>query len=353
MGGGGGAAPETQDSRNGSLLSPASVIDTSRVESGRSVEFLQDAYASNLLFSAEFPEGAFHSRIENWGLPGLAATRQVSDANKIFLTGGKRFSNPDLVYVRINLEGSNRAFFDGRSYTARTGDISILGSRGAGITDFTKRRTLVTYLPRSAVAPRPDAPLPDIIRGTSPAGRLLGAVLREFDRALPTTAVAQADTLASGLVQVVRTLLETAEPDLEQDDLAPARRTAIVAYVDRNLGKAAIDAEALGTRFGISRATLYRMFRDDGGVDTFVLERRLLRVYQDLARARNQRGTVTRIAERWGFHDPSKFANQFRRLFGLRPSDVVGSERAPEAPTTSPIAGAGDYRLNDLLRDLS
>ena len=165
VGGRGGAGSDTVEGRNGGLLSPASVIDTSRVEKGRSVEFLQDAYASNLLFAAEFPEGAFHSRIENWGLPGLAATRQVSDANKIFLTGGRRFSNPDLVYVRINLEGSNRAFFDGHSYTARTGDISILGSRGAGITDFTKRRTLVTYLPRSAVVPRSDTPLPDVIRG--------------------------------------------------------------------------------------------------------------------------------------------------------------------------------------------
>lgn len=335
------------------LLRPAAVIDTSQVEAGRSVEFMQDAYATNAFFAAEFPSNTVSSRIENWNLPGLAATRQASDASKIFLTGSKRFSSPDLVYVRINLEGSSRALFDGRSHTAGTGDISILGSRGVGITDFTKRHTLVTYLLRSAVVPHPDAPLPDVIRASSPSGRLFSCALREFNRALPETPLNQAGELASGLVQVIRAMLKSAEPDLEQDDLASARRKAIVDYIDCNLGKPALDAQMLCRQFGISRATLYRTFRDDGGVDSFILERRLLRVYQDLASSRSQRGAVTCIAERWGFHDPSKFANQFRRLFGLRPSDVVSSECAQETPTASKTAKTDNHRLEAMMRELS
>ena len=335
------------------LLRPAAVIDTSQVEAGRSVEFMQDAYATNAFFAAEFPSSAVSSHIENWSLPGLAATRQVSDASKILLTGSKRFSSPDLVYVRLNLEGSSRAFFDGRSHIARPGDISILGSRGVGITDFTKRRTLVTYLPRSAVVPHPDAPLPDVIRASSPSGRLFSSALREFNRALPETPLNQAGELASGLVQVIRAMLKSAEPDLEQDDLASARRKAIVDYIDCNLDKPALDAQTLCKQFGISRATLYRTFRDDGGVDSFILERRLLRVYQDLSTSRNQRGAVARVAERWGFHDSSKLTTQFRRLFGLRPSDVVSSERAQETSTAGKMTKAENHRLEAMMRELS
>lgn len=313
------------------MLQPISILDTNKDEPDRTVERLRDIYAASTFFAAEFPEGRFRSRIENWSLPGLAVTRQVSDANKIFITGGKGFSVPDLVYVRINFAGSNRGIFGDRSYVAHPGDISIIRSTDIGLTDFTQRDTMVVYLPRDDVIDSPDVSLPNLIRGTSPAGRLLGSVFRELKRALPETETAEATDLAAGFKQVIRGMLSTSHPDLNREDLAKARYQAIGGFINENLARPDLDDAMICRHFGISRATLFRAFRDVQGVRSFILERRLCRVFEDLAASRCERGTISRIAESWGFWDPSKFSHQFRRLFGMTPSDVLGTHRRGEA----------------------
>ncbi len=335
------------------LLQPISVIDTSAEEPNRTVERLRDVYAASTFFAADFPKGDFQSRIENWSLPGLAVTRQVSDANKIFIAGGKGFSVPDLIYVRINFSGSNRGVFGDRSYLARAGDISIIRSTDIGLTDFTQRHTMVVYLPRSDALENPNVSLPDVIRGESPSGRLLGSVFRELKRALPETEAAQATDMAARLKRVIRAMLETPHPDLDREDLAQARYLAVIDYINENVDRPDLDAVTICRYFGISRPTLYRMFRDINGVQSFILERRLCRVFEDLAVSRRQRGAIAQIAERWGFNDASKFSNQFRRLFGMTPSDVLGTHHRTETTARFEHEPVRQSPLDRLLNGLS
>ncbi len=308
-----------------SLLKPISVLDTHARDPGRSVERLRDVYSASTYFAADFPTESFQSRIENWSLPGLALTKQVSDANKIFLTGGKGFSVPDLIYVRINFEGSNRGIFGDRSYVAHPGDISIIRSTDVGITDFTRRNTIVAYLPRVDVLERPNAPLPDLISRHTPSARLMGSVFRELSDALPKTATQDAGDLAEGFVKVIRALLGAPQADLSREDFAQARYRAVVRYINENAWRLGLNAGVICQHFGISRASLYRMFRDVNGVDRFILERRLCRAFEDIAAAKRQRGMIRLVAEKWGFLDASKFSHQFRQLFDMSPSDALGS----------------------------
>lgn len=72
---------------------------------------------------------------------------------------------------------------------------------------------------------------------------------------------------------------------------------------------------------GVSRATLYRLFKPLGGVAYVIQAERLDRAAERLM-DRQDRRTVTTIAHASGFADLPHFHHAFRRRFGLRPSDL-------------------------------
>jgi len=98
--------------------------------------------------------------------------------------------------------------------------------------------------------------------------------------------------------------------------------------------------------FGVSRATLFRMFREHGGVHRFQTRVRLGRAYLDILAADVARGTVSRIARRYQFEDMANFTNSFRSEFGKAPSSLLGlgfesgaqREREFETPAQQLIA---------------
>jgi AraC-like DNA-binding protein len=63
-----------------------------------------------------------------------------------------------------------------------------------------------------------------------------------------------------------------------------------------------------------------------GGVERYLRERRLGRCFAELAAADPATARIGKIAERWGFLDPSHFNRLFKQHFGLRPSDVMASQ---------------------------
>ncbi|MEL7117779.1 MAG: hypothetical protein AAGP08_19730, partial [Pseudomonadota bacterium] len=80
----------------------------------------------------------------------------------------------------------------------------------------------------------------------------------------------------------------------------------------------------LGAAVGASRATVYRVFEPDGGVDAAVRKRKLRRAAVDLSLAAPSRGIVRRIAERYGFDDVNQFSRGFRRELGYSANEIVG-----------------------------
>jgi AraC-like DNA-binding protein len=69
--------------------------------------------------------------------------------------------------------------------------------------------------------------------------------------------------------------------------------------------------EALGT----TRSTLYRLFREDGGVAAYDRRRRLRQLHRALADPLDHR-TLAEIGYDHGFADAPHLARQFRRTFG-------------------------------------
>jgi TRAP-type C4-dicarboxylate transport system substrate-binding protein len=72
-------------------------------------------------------------------------------------------------------------------------------------------------------------------------------------------------------------------------------------YIEHDLRRPELDAAMLGRAFASSRPRLYDLFREHGGVERYLRQRRLARCFRDLAAADPGCGRVKGVARRWGF----------------------------------------------------
>lgn len=158
----------------------------------------------------------------------------------------------------------------------------------------------------------------------SPRGRLLKAGLCtvfEEVRGLDQSEAAGVAAAIKGLVRGV--ILGGVGPEAG-DDNRQSRLAAMKAFIDLNLAEPDLGIDTLLQTFGASRATIYRDFAGEGGLQNFILSRRLQRAYRILSEALPTRGAVLAAAENCGFQTSAHFSRSFREHFGKRPSDILG-----------------------------
>lgn len=80
---------------------------------------------------------------------------------------------------------------------------------------------------------------------------------------------------------------------------------------------------------GVSERTLRYAFREEYGLSPteFMRRRRLHAVRRQLNTSDREHTTVSEVAARYGFTELGRFAAEYRRLFGVRPSDSLRSCR--------------------------
>lgn len=130
--------------------------------------------------------------------------------------------------------------------------------------------------------------------------------------------------LEDGLAALIRgLLLPTAGDDAAQSAVELSRADALRRYVEKHLLDDDLTAEKIGHMVGASRATVFRVFAQDGGVKRAILLQRLRRAVNELAAAPAERGAVSKIAEGFGFSDVNRFSRLCRRELGFAPSEIV------------------------------
>ena len=97
----------------------------------------------------------------------------------------------------------------------------------------------------------------------------------------------------------------------------------ICRFVEQKLDDPSLSVELILKNFGVSRASLYRMFESKGGVRQYISERRVIRALMDLGARPVVRGEISVVAERWGFASIQRFNRSVRRQFGVAPSALV------------------------------
>lgn len=134
--------------------------------------------------------------------------------------------------------------------------------------------------------------------------------------------------LLNAVLQIAAVSEEDIIPSYEERRRALKIGRAARAFVDDGL-----DADVLPTvvdicmALGVSERTLQYAFRDYVGMSPVAYLRvcRLNRVRAELASADPAGATVTQVAMRFGFLHLGRFAGDYRRLFGVTPSETLAS----------------------------
>ncbi len=184
----------------------------------------------------------------------------------------------------------------------------------------------------------------------SAKGRVLANMTQDiFDR-LPEITGEEAPAIAAGYAGMLRGIFMDSRTKEDQRSLRRAVRSAMVSFVDAHLNDPKLGADLLCKTFGLSRASLYRLFQCQGGVNHTIQQRRLFRCYQDLG-VRGRETTVRSIGERYGFTNASHFTKVFKSLFFISPSEV-GSPDEPLFSARRALSGdnqAAPFALHDWL----
>ncbi len=292
-----------------------------------------------------------HLALAPWGSLGTGrSVRQTLSRGPATL----RRSDVDGVNILIN-RAATVADCDGRSVRAAPGALQFrnLGLPSSGRMD---RIDLLTLLVPADQTPRTllEADMHGlVIPPDQPAVRLVDGLMRGVWEQAADLSDDQLDAAVQALMLVLTRLTgrETSVAEVETAALRHAVRRAAAQYVEGELssGRATITAGALAAHVGVSRATLYRAFDDQGGVARYIQDRRLGHARSALRRRHGGDPSATTvapiadIADAYGFPSASHFSRLFKARYGYSPSEV-------EAPIVSPgVALSEGPMRHDLL----
>lgn len=273
-------------------------------------------------------------------------------------------SGIDHYLVQLYERGGYAGEAEGIDVRVEPGDISVLDMS----------RTLATeaeeFLNISVVVPRPVlAPLlktPDGLHGTVLPGRsALGSLLGNYMRSICATAGALTPEEGAGITEATAGLIAgclgpSADARGEADrGRGHATQLAIRQYIDRNLASPDLTVGRIAREFGVSRATLGRMFEPLGGLGGYIRDRRLFRCFAEITSsargaARGYR-TIGELAYEWGFGNEASFSRAFRRAFDMSPREAraaAADARRMVLQRPPGARGPGGQVLTDWIRHL-
>jgi AraC-like DNA-binding protein len=172
-------------------------------------------------------------------------------------------------------------------------------------------RKLLGDLPLDTLTPRLDAFRNDLLAAHMLSLQERSAQLTEED-------------VASTVAETVAFLKRLLAPQTGQS-LAPTKGTdetiltLTEALIRDNLAEPTLSPDWLAERLEVSRASLYRLFAERGGIMRYVQERRLLAVQASLSDPVETR-RLSRLASDLGFKSEAHFSRSFRTRFGITAS---------------------------------
>ncbi|MEL7548186.1 MAG: helix-turn-helix domain-containing protein, partial [Pseudomonadota bacterium] len=182
------------------------------------------------------------------------------------------------------------------------------------------------FLPITDVGYNPDRhPILISYPCDQPIGRLLDYLMTGLFNGLMRNHTVQTGTL-NEFVACLKLALDPGHDAEDVRALARAAMTrAIQAFIEQNLDDWDLSVTTILRNFGVSRASLYRLFDMDGGVRQYISDRRLMRAVLDLTQRSLKRGDIAAVAERWGFSSAANFNRAVRNEYGVTPGTLVNT----------------------------
>lgn len=309
------------------------ILDTQQIAAEDRADVVRETIAStvvhvNIDFAhASGPPASVYGAITDLGPVRICSVR--SNATKVERT--PKLARDDLeprIFLALQMAGSSLIVQNGREAVLRPGELAFSDSTSAyALLDDQGIRQHFFSIPVAALALPQDA-----IR------RLAGVTLGPGDPVADLTAnyfgrlAARpdifdrpgAEAVGRPSVDLVRALIATHldAPSLARDPLHATLHFRVLEYTRAHLGEPGLNATQIASAHNISVRYLYKVL-EAGGVSlgAWVRQQRLEACRQDLGRPAAQFMSISAIARRWGFADPSSFGRSFRAAYGMSPRE--------------------------------
>ena len=206
----------------------------------------------------------------------------------------------------------------------------------ASVADASEQLCVVIPRERLAAAQRFSASAPVVSWDQeSPQGRILGAALRETWRSLPHATRGDAPALAAGFLGLLDGLLDPARSTTGPLVSDQAIAAAMQDFLEARLSDPSLGIDDLTTAFRCSRSTVYRVFREGGGVRAHLADVRLAKAFR-LLTASHLPQSVANMAASLGFLDVSYFHRAFKKRYGITPKEAAAMSAAGPMNGTDP-----------------
>lgn len=255
----------------------------------------------------------------------------------------RRHDDADHVLLQIFLHGSNNGSNGGKSFVEEVGGVYAVNLGYETDAISTDANSLSLVMPRQWLADHLPALCDasgELFARDGMATRLFTDFMLSLRRNLPHATIGDAPVLSRTLIGMLDSLLAHADP------LATEARNgtfqALQHYIDDNLNDVELGPDRLCTRFRMSRASLFRLFKDHGGVRTYIQRRRLMACFRALSSARQAHRLIYDIALDFGFTNPSHLSTLFRQHFGMSPREIREAAQCRQPDWHAAIDRAGD-----------
>ncbi len=165
-----------------------------------------------------------------------------------------------------------------------------------------------------------------VIAPDAPGARLLTAHLTSLEELAASLTDDEVEAAMQALL-LVAARMTGFEVTLAPSEIAALQRSVrrqAKDFIETRLaaGEAGITNDDVAKAAGVSRASLYRAFDEEGGVTRYIQDRRLHHARRALRQRSGAAPTIADIAYAYGFASSSHFSRQFRSRFGYSPSEV-------------------------------
>jgi AraC-like DNA-binding protein len=243
----------------------------------------------------------------------------------------------DHYQVVLYLGGGGEFFADDTVTQQRAGDISVINlARPFVVREIQAKdgatSSLNVLLPRLLLAPaladRSAGATISLLSRETPYGRMVG----EFLLSLRRSAAELSRSERQAMVQSLAVLIAGGFGSTGFDTRAAAMKDDLLArvklHIEHSLSMPSLDVENLCAGFGLSRASLYRLFAPNSPAN-YIQERRLHRAFAMLLSPAFRSWRIIDIACDCCFSSDATFIRAFRRQFGLSPGEArkLGEQR--------------------------
>ncbi|MFJ9425207.1 helix-turn-helix domain-containing protein [Streptomyces sp. NPDC101249] len=213
------------------------------------------------------------------------------------------------------------------------GDLVLLDPTRTLRFESTASAHVTVLVPRRELRIRPaqlDRLVGARIDGSHGPGALVSVLARESARSASAFREAEALRSAAAVVELIAVALESR---LGDGQAAPDAwlRSRIVGYIETRLADPGLSPPGIAAAHNMSVRRLHKLFEDQPlTVAALIRRRRLERCRAELTGTGR---TVTAVAARWGFSDPTHFSKLFKATYGYNARALTTSNRARTART--------------------